>query len=388
MTKAAKHDSQHFVPQFYLKGWCPFASESSDTMKCIRAWNVRAGRIQGLASIKGECSRRGFYGPTGNQTDTWLTRIENGISDYIWRFRNAPPRMPSAEEDAAIRMFMSIQMPRTRYIEEEMHELMSKVPELFEDEQDKVDIAALLMPPNTDMSDQIPLIAKDALIATSDLDLLVVVNDTDSELVTSDNPVVMINNGFPRHLHMGLYDSGLLVVLPLSPERGVVLYDRATYGRKKVVKCTPNDVHVLNLFQACNARNNLYFRDAHTNLANVLAKARRHRVESTPYVARALADNPEDGEILHFANRRPNPRVGLSFCQPSARFRRKFGKQRASSSTVVQVPERATSVRRNAGPASGMPYADSMADGTRLTETARAEIGTVSENPKRKAYKA
>lgn len=282
-------------------------------------------------------------------------------------------------------MFMSIQMPRTRYIEEEMHELMSKVPELFEDEQDKVDIAGLLMPPDTDMSDQIPLMAMDALIATSDLGLLVVVNDTDSEFVTSDNPVVMINNGFPRHLHMGLYDSGLLVVLPLSPERGIVLYDRATYRGKKVVKCTTNDVHTMNLFQACNARNNLYFRDAHTNLANVLTRARRHREGNRPYVARALADNPEDGEILHFANRRPNPRVGLSFCQLSPRFHRKFGKQRASASTIVQVPERSTIFRHSVVPAVGVPYADPMSDGTILTETARAEVGTVAENPRSKA---
>ena len=365
----ASSDNQHFVPQFYLKAWCPFPSKSKAGLRCVRAWNLRSGRIGRPVSIKHECSRSGFYGPKANPTDNWLTAVEGTVSNHIWNFRSAPPRMPTADEDLAIRKFMGMQMPRTRYSERETQALLERIDGLFDDSQDRDTVRQLIAPArDLDLSASIPNFTMSILAATSDLGLLVAHNDTDLEFVTSDNPVVMVNHAFPRHLNMGFRDAGLLVLLPISPQSTVVLYDRSAYERKRVASCTPNDVRAMNLIQACNARNNLYFRDDHTDLTSICAKAHKHRSANTPYVALAVADDPKDGELLHFGNCRPNPRVRFSFAIPTRKFRRKFSKQIASPTTEMRVPSRASL------PEIRTVEHDHSADGVRFTQVSKIEL--------------
>ena len=242
---------------------------------------------------------------------------------------------------------MSIQRLRTRYGEREALELVMKSPDLFDNEQDKEFMKRHLPPGNFDMSGQIPNMASEAFIATQDMDFLIVVNDTDDELVTSDNPVAMWNHAFPKHLNMGLSDSGLAVILPVGPKCATVLYDRAAYAnrsngvRLKVTKCTPNDVQALNFMQACNCQNNLYFKNDHTDLAKLMANAESHRSRCTPYIARAISKTG-DGDLLHLGGRQPNPRVRLSFLHVDRRFRRRFARIMRDKSTEFEVPQRET----------------------------------------------
>ena len=390
--KKGKSDNQHFVPQFYLKGWYPFSAKSSDGMRCVRAWNISFGRIHGLVSIKHECSRSGFYGPKGNAVDGWLSNVENVLSDYFWQFRCASPRMPTQEEEPALRMFMSVQMLRTRYFENDMSELARRAAELFEDEQDKAFIEKELSTQDLDMSLQIPALAKEMLAATGDLSVLVVVNETGEEFITSDNPVVLANHAFPKHAHMGLTDIGLILMLPISPTRVVVLYDETAYVKKKVVYCRPNDVLAMNLIQACNARNNLYYRNEQLDLSGLVSKAARYRSKGKPYIARAVAEDPQDGDLLHIANRRANPRVRLSFCQPKPRFKRKYSKQIYSMSSVIDVPPRAAIKRhraaegQNSRPPTYSTYSP-LTDGTQFQEWSRVELGTGARMPAAKGVK-
>ena len=336
-----KSDNQHFVPQFYLRGWCPFPAKLKRKMKCVRAWNLRCGRIECPVSIKHECSRSGFYGPHESPTDNWLTAVETAISGHIWLFRGDPRRMPTEQEDSAIRVFMCTQIPRTRYCEMETQEMIERIGELFDDPGDRDAIRELTgTAKGLDMASEIPGLAMSLIYATSDLGLLVAINDTGREFITSDNPVVMANHAFPNHRNMGLGDAGLLVLLPIGPRSAVVFYDKAVYERRKVISCTPNDVHAMNLVQACNARNNLYYRDEQTDLTRICALADKHRADSAPYLVRAVPDNSNNGELLHFASRHSNPRVRFSFALPKQRFRRKFKKQRASPESEVRVPRR------------------------------------------------
>ena len=343
MELSERSDSEHFVPQFYLKGWCPHPAKSKAGLKFVRAWSIHHGRIPGPVSIRDECSRPGFYGPKENYIDQWLSLVEKTVSKEIWQFRSAcPPRMPTEDEEVAMRVFMCTQIPRTRYTEEQLRDLFKAAHELFDDPRDVEAVQEMLRPitEQKNTSEDIPRSVVSLIKMTSDLGLLVVHNDTGSELVTSDNPVVAVNHAFPRHLNMGYGDAGLLVVWPVSPRTAIVLYDKTAYRRKKVASCTKRDVRAMNFIQACNARNNLYFCEGHTDLATICAKAERHRRGCTPYIALAESEGPDRSEILHFGFRRPNPRVSFSFALPKAKFRRKYASEIGSSSSEFRVPQR------------------------------------------------
>ena len=152
---------------------------------------------------------------------------------------------------------------------------------------------------------------------------------------------------------MGFGDSGLLVLLPIGPRSAVVFYDKAVYERRKVISCTPNDVHAMNLVQACNARNNLYYSDEQTDLTKICALADKHRADSAPYMVRAVPDDSKNGDLLQFASRHPNPRVRFSFALPKQKFRRKFKKQRTSPESEVRVPRRESLLEERPNGASG-----------------------------------
>lgn len=291
-----KGSSDHFVPQFYLKGWCPYPAKTTSKLKCVRAWNNHTGRISRPVSIKHECSRADYYGPKSNSIDDWLTLVEGIVSKEIWQFRSIhKPRTPTEEEEVALRVFMCTQIPRTRYTEEQQRELFKSAHKLFDDPKDAKAIQNLVKPVvalgNT--PEDIPAHALSLAKTTSDLGLLVVNNETGFELITSDNPVVAVNHAFPLHLNIGYGDAGLLVLWPVSPRAAIVLYDKAAYlCKKKVALCTERDVHAMNLIQACNACNNMYFRDEHTDLAKITAQAERHRRRCTPYIALAASEGP------------------------------------------------------------------------------------------------
>lgn len=351
MEVSQRSDSEHFVPQFYLKGWCPYPAKSKAGLKFVRAWNIDRGRIPGPVSIRDECSRAGFYGPKENYIDQWLSLVEKAVSKEIWQFRSASrPRMPTEEEEAAMRVFMCTQIPRTRYTEEQLRDLFKAAHDLFDDPRDVEAVREILRPitERRNTSEDIPRSVVSLIEATSDLGLLVVHNETGSELVTSDNPVVAVNHAFPRHLNAGYGDAGLLVIWPVSPRTAIVLYDKTAYRRRKVASCTKRDVRAMNFIQACNARNNLYFCEEHTDLTTICAKAERHRRGCTPYIALAESEGPDRREILHFGFRRPNPRVRFSFALPKEKFRRKYASEIGSSSSELQVPRRESLLERGA----------------------------------------
>ena len=102
-----------------------------------------------------------------------------------------------------------------------------------------------------------------------DLTYKILVNRTNTEFVTSDNPVVLYNQlmSFRRHgSNTGFATKGLQIFLPIDPHHMILLYDDNVYSvgieKNNTVYINRNrDVEQLNVLQFCSASENIYFQD-------------------------------------------------------------------------------------------------------------------------------
>jgi hypothetical protein len=94
----------------------------------------------------------------------------------------------------------------------------------------------------------------------------VIINRTDTNFITSDNPVVFYNIAHEKALgnHIGLASKGLTIITQISPRHILIFYDGRSYklGEKKRLYAyvnEKNDVFQFNDLQWLNSRENIYF---------------------------------------------------------------------------------------------------------------------------------
>jgi len=82
-------------------------------------------------------------------------------------------------------------------------------------------------------------------------------------LISSDNSVVFYNPFYKRAV--GLRNTGLIILLPISSSKLIVIFDSKMYQRyknNKIVKLTnENEVKMLNIFQLIVAKEIVYFQN-------------------------------------------------------------------------------------------------------------------------------
>lgn len=148
-----------------------------------------------------------------------------------------------------------------------------------------------------------------------DLRMHLLVNETDREFITSDDPVVLHNQyceGITWQGVSGWNATGLQIFFPLSPTQLVVLFDADTYklGRshrgETVTRLTnERDIAQLNSLQILNAHHNVYFAGfcgAGKAISECRELARRRPKTRTTFVETEAkeTDDPEtSGSILH-----------------------------------------------------------------------------------------
>lgn len=155
-----------------------------------------------------------------------------------------------------------------------------------------------------------------------DMRMCVLVNETDLEFITSDAPIVMHNawcEGVDWQGTTGFASAGLQVVLPLSPTRALLLFDRDVYavGCRQapvdVVLKTTRDVEAVNALQMSVAQDNLYYSgdEATARCIESLPQSWWQAAEATVAVQRAL-DDENRSQLVHMYRRSP-ARLPLSF---------------------------------------------------------------------------
>ena len=223
-----QNKKQHFVPRFYLKRFSPDG-------KSINIWNLSSKQKIISTSLKNQCCKDYFY---GKKLD-----VEKGLSinegqmatilKIIDKRCELPPKL--SPDHLAIIFYVTMQHGRTKYAADQVDEMNDQIFKHLHRQQLKsegIDI------------DQYNITIQDAQLISLkivvhsyplllDLEYKLLLNKTDVEFVTSDNPLVLYNQLFSfRKIasNTGLTQKGLQIFLPISPKSALIFYDPDVYA--------------------------------------------------------------------------------------------------------------------------------------------------------------
>ena len=157
---------------------------------------------------------------------------------------------------------------------------------------------------------------------TFDLQLHLLVNDTETQFITSDNPVVLHNTHCQNITIRGCTGwgcAGLEVFLPLSPGACLYAYDATVYRiasqYSQVTSVSPRDVLMLNRLQWLNALENVYYaaNERSVAMARESTWAKHRRPTEYIVVKKAVAEDDENNRLIHTYKPGLNIKLGLSF---------------------------------------------------------------------------
>ena len=267
---------QHYVPRFYLKRFSP-------DVKSINIWNLRSKQKIISASLRDQCYKDYFY---SKQLD-----IEKGLSlneghmatilEIIDKRCVIPP--PRSPEHLAIILYVIMQHGRTKYAADQVDEMNDQVFKHVHRQPLKlkgIDIDQF----DTSINDA-PLITLGILVQCYplllDLAYKLLLNKTDVDFITSDNPVVLYNQLFSFRKfgsNTGMVQKGLQIFLPISPKSALVFYDHNVYtvGKRRGLTVDidlAKDVYELNTLQMCSALNCVYFQDRELDVNSLYRKS-------------------------------------------------------------------------------------------------------------------
>lgn len=285
-----KNKSQHYVPVFYLKNF-----SINRLGKVIGIFNIPSRKYIPAGSLKHQACRAYFYGKDGAIEDT-LAAIETIVSS-VFREIVKTERLPEHDSDdhLSLLIFMLIQYLRTMYARDEYDEATSKA----------LNIALGNHPQLGRYIDRVNIRMKDPLCRTlgsvaecwpmvRDLRCRLIAAKAETVFVTSDNPVVPYNQFLEEKGAKGgitgLAQKGLQFFYPVSPVHTLMYYDPTVYRvepkSEVAVEARPEDVKRLNLLQAINCSENIYF---HQNFRqgcaiNLSKAAQKHRRSEKSHV--------------------------------------------------------------------------------------------------------
>lgn len=222
----ADNKNQHFVPKCHLK---PFSADGDG--RAINLLNLdRDLAIRG-APVKTQCSRDYFYGHDA-QLERAIQAVEGAYAASLGRLVTADA--PPTELDCvALRRFVLLQHVRTEAASQRAAYVAAALA------------AAPGVLPNGEALDMKQEMKESVLEAmrfyaasmtiVDDLTVTVVRNLTGSPFITSDDPAILTNrwhlqNRRAEGLNFGLRNAGLVMILPLSPDRLALLHDGDVYS--------------------------------------------------------------------------------------------------------------------------------------------------------------
>lgn len=254
---------QHFIPKFYLR---LFANEE----KQFSIFNVQTKKPLNNIFCDNQCHKDYYYG----SDHVWEDKLAEMESTWGVIFQKVLSKTPLTSLDIAnIKQFALYQRFRTcgesSYVNktrEEMTIEMGKNIYAHEGRPfgDSAEKACKIVAKNNELSPADSLSnAEKFLPYIDDLSILVIEYNTQTKLISSDVPVILIN---PFHMHtIGFSCIGLIILFPISPNKLVVLYDSEAYPRfnNKIYVTLDNETEVkkLNVLQLISAEKILFSLD-------------------------------------------------------------------------------------------------------------------------------
>ena len=217
------HKNQHFVPQFYLKGF------SSDR-KTIGTLILSSKKFVKDTAIKDQCSKNNFYQDKGYEIA--LSNFE-GDTSLVFEKIMTESQLSNAEK-STVKAFMLLQKTRTKHsadiAQKHFDQLTNRLEQLAPSENSKLTLEKLRVD-NHEAVELMKSLFPTTLLYCADLTLKVIVNKTHIPFITCDDPLLTYNKHLERlhHHNYGMSCNGLILLLPISPSYALVLYDANTY---------------------------------------------------------------------------------------------------------------------------------------------------------------
>lgn len=257
--------NQHIVPQFYQK---LFSCDNETIGKFV----IKTKETDLRSSIKKTACENYYYEDKGSiqskgQTiESSIGVIESGASIAIRKLIRDSETPLSPKENQFLYTFIGLQILRTK-------SFAKRTEDVSKDILKELNIQIQDINPNLmitkDVKPQVESLKHAASMTLSLLDLrckILEISVSDTYFLTSDNPVSIFNPFLCRN---GIYNQGpalvgTLIFLPISPVKGVLLYDSQIYKvgtmKRNIVNIKQkSDVDSLNLLACLNAYEELLF---------------------------------------------------------------------------------------------------------------------------------
>lgn len=228
------YKNQHYVPESYLKAW---ATDSS-----VPIYHLEQERELPPQNISNICSRS-YFNSEETYVEPVLGELEDAHAEAFDALRDGTSlRALSIRERRLLLSFVFTQRQRTRLMRDEIRD---SAEEYFR-ENIRKDVAAAGYDPTeyTDLED--PFFKQTvqgvhhfmmlhgilAPIGNHELVCAVLENETDTDFITSEAPVIFANPRFKEERDMtyvGMANGGLQVYCPLSPRLCLLFYDPEVY---------------------------------------------------------------------------------------------------------------------------------------------------------------
>lgn len=284
-----EYKSQHTVPEFYLKRF-------SKNEKNINVWNIsQEQKIIGRPEIKNECCKNYFYSKEP-EFEKSLGSIEERASNALKEIDNKedlPPR--GSQEHEILAFFTILQHARTESKSRISREMAEKVqtqidekwerlreqpkvrlskgpPEIFPEEKHEQNQSTLNMYLRTWRS-------------ILDMDYRLLINESKTDFITSDAPVVLYNQFLPDRKYgtnTGLKMRGLEIFFPIDSKKSILFFDPTSYSigeeaGKAMCVGNESDINEINKLQICSAAKKIYFKEDSLNIEKIHEEAIQYR---------------------------------------------------------------------------------------------------------------
>jgi hypothetical protein len=313
----------HYVPQFYLRY---FAIDRNNPRQ-IKLFNIQSDLYIPRGSLSKQCYRNRFY--KTDEFENLISLFEKRFSDVIGKIEeseNTPQE--SSGEYLDLLYFVAMQWLRTPRAVNDFSDEIDKfaktaLSELAERNNMESSMRQAIERVQVSFEDPVLLSIKHfgrMAMCLSDLKMHLLVASSGLEFITSDHPVQTYNiycEGVDWIGVTGSLSTGLLVFIPLSPHRCLLLYDREIYkvdkpGIDQTIIENETDMSSINALQFVGAESNLYCSsDLGSNYFKAL-KRRYQRARNTPRSIVKNFRNPNDSTRSFLLSYHPMPKLGFS----------------------------------------------------------------------------
>ncbi|WP_214019819.1 DUF4238 domain-containing protein [Methanoculleus sp.] len=335
----AENKRQHFVPQFYLRNF-------SIDGEHVYVYNLESS-ASFYTQIRTSCQEKYFYGE-GAQIEKALAPLENRQAEVLRKItETCSISSISPEERILLQSFTLLQYARTKDAKENCFDKMAQqigehvikpMMKSSEDLKNKgitdEDIdSRTITHPGAHGSGMLAAIQDRELI--SDLKLILLVNKTDHNFITSDTPVVKNNYLQVKNSPLtGFLSPGLQIFVPLNPTLCLLFIDENSYhirecGSGLIELSERRDILDINLLQLLNCQKNSFYssendtrmvKDLHDE-AKSLRKDKQFRVRT---VRRQQNTDGTASEVVTWQFEGVNYRRKFSFIKLDHEYNRRF----------------------------------------------------------------